>query len=165
MKKYILFILTVVLTFTVSAKKITKVSDLKGDFNSIHEIDFSNCGITDFPLDILKCKNLQKLNLSNNGFVKMPRQFGRLKALKELNLSHNQNISPFDLKLILDSAKFELEYLSLSNCALFFLPNSIAKQNKLIGLDVSENYIQRLPYEMMELNKFLESRNKYTGNE
>ena len=66
MKKFSLIISCLLLTVSSIAKKITNVSELKGDFNQITEIDFSNKGIIDFPLDILKCKNLKALNLSNN---------------------------------------------------------------------------------------------------
>ena len=153
MKKFSLIISCLLLTVSSIAKKITNVSELKGDFNQITEIDFSNKGIIDFPLDILKCKNLKALNLSNNGFVKMPKQLSKLTKLKSLDLSENQNMSPYSLKMILDSSKFQLESLSIANCALFFLPNSIANQAELKDLDISSNYIRKLPYEMMQLNR------------
>lgn len=136
-----------------SAIKITSLSEINGNELLITEIDLSNRGIVEFPEIILQCKNLETLSLRKNGFVELPLELGKLEHLKKLDLSENQNISPLQLNDLFDSCVFELEELYLEDCALFFLPEGIAKQESIAVLDISDNYIQTLPYAMMHMNR------------
>jgi Leucine-rich repeat (LRR) protein len=133
--------------------RITDVSEIEGKEEEITEIDLSNKGLTEFPSEILSCKNLKWLDLSNNGFVKVPTSLGELKSLKHLDLSENQNLSQFDLMYIFDSCSFELKSLNLASSGLFFLPDGVALQGDLRSLDLSGNYLTVLPYSMMSMSK------------
>jgi hypothetical protein len=152
MKHIVLIIILVIGSINASAIKITNLSEIKGNELNITEIDLSNKGLIEFPKIILACKNLQKLNLSNNGFVDIPIQLSRLEHLDDLNFSQNQNLSPIDLDVLFQKSTFKLEKLNLEDCALFYLPEAIAKHRSIIELDISDNYIRVLPYSMMLLN-------------
>lgn len=138
-------------SLNASAIKITSLSDINGNELLITEIDLSNQGLVEFPEKILACKNLQSLTLTKNGFVNVPIELGMLENLTKLDISENQNVSPLDLVNLFDSCQFRLEELNISDCALFFLPEGVAKQNELVRLDISSNYIKVLPYMMMRM--------------
>ncbi|UKN03337.1 leucine-rich repeat domain-containing protein [Paracrocinitomix mangrovi] len=157
MKKVAFTLFVVCLVSTSKAIKVTSIEQIKGNSVSVTEIDLSNKGIVEFPNEILACKNLQVLNLSNNGFVTIPWQVGKLANLKVLDLSENQNISPRSLDALLDSAKFQLREVNLENCALFYLPEGVARHEKLERINASNNYISVLPYKMMHLTKLEEA--------
>ena len=158
MKLVLSLVIAVLFCQSSVALKITNLSDLKGNELIVTEIDFSNKGLIVFPLEILKCKNLETLNLSNNGLVDLPVELSGLVNLKSLNLSMNQGLSPTDLDLVMQSAKFQLENLTLANCNLMFLSDAISKHKNLTRIDVSGNRLTSLPYSMMEMDK-LESIN------
>jgi len=121
--------------------------------SSITKIDLSNKGLTEFPIEILKYKNLVELDLSNNGLKSIPVELSELKNLKYLNLSLNQGLNQVDLKVVLNNAKFNLTVLDLSNCDLVDLPENLGNQTDLRELYLSHNNLISLPYSYTELNK------------
>lgn len=151
--KSILFLLLVLLFQVSFATKVTNLSEIQGKEETITEIDLSNKGLTVFPAEIWKCKNLQKLNLSQNGLVSIPIEITELKQLKSLNLSKNQSLNPIDLDLILAQAQFQLTELNLQGCNLIAMPESIVQHKGLQSLNVSENRFKTLPAGMMNLTK------------
>jgi len=136
-----------------NARKVTSISELVGNESAILEIDFSYKGLTNFPKEILKCKNLQKLNLSNNGLLKIPHEIGQLASLVSLDLSGNEGLNPTDLDEVFKRSTFNLIDLNLSGCSLLYLSESISNQRELEKLNVSGNRLTMLPYSMMAMNK------------
>ncbi|CAG9324739.1 unnamed protein product [Blepharisma stoltei] len=52
-------------------------------------LDLSNSGLTSWPSDLLKMKQIEDLNLSNNSLTNIPENISDLSALKNLNISNN----------------------------------------------------------------------------
>src|SRR5690606_26700805 len=114
--------------------------------SEITEIDFSNKGLSEFPKEILKCKNLVSLNLADNGIIRLPIALAQFKHLESLNLSGNQSLSFVDLDELFKNAAFQLNELSLNDCELGFLPQEIGRQKQLKKLEVRGNILNNLPY-------------------
>ncbi|MFX1266545.1 MAG: leucine-rich repeat domain-containing protein [Promethearchaeota archaeon] len=111
-------------------------------------IGLFNCGLTNFPEQILKFKSLQKLNLADNKLETIPESISELRNLKKLNLSMNK------LNSIPESIG-KLEFLinvTLEQNQLKSLPESIGNLKKLKKLNLSENNLKNLPNNIGNLN-------------
>lgn len=154
MMKVSLLLITLLTSVTSSfALKITERSQIKGHELEITEIDLSNKGISEFPMEILGCENLVSLHLSDNGIINIPLGLKDLINLKELNFSNNQGISYGDLGDVFAGAAFRLEILNLANCEIGFLPQEIGKLKTLKKLNISGNLLNNLPYSIIQLSK------------
>ena len=140
-------------SFNLSAQTLTDLKALNGNELGLTNIDLSNSGLTEFPTDILKCKNLKSLNLSNNGLKDLPAELGKLKELVNLDLSENEDIDSDDLKNVFGTAEFELKNLNLSGCDLIAVPDEIALQTNIRTLNLSRNNLTSLPYGFISLGK------------
>ena len=124
-------------------------------------------GLTEFPIELLQCKNLRKLNLSHNQINIIPKEISKLKYLRNLDISHNRikilysgicNL-PFLEVFIANNnnlKKFpeqigllqKLKKLSLASNQLDALPDSIYTLHSLTHLDISANKFQEFPYQI-----------------
>ncbi|MFX0018561.1 MAG: hypothetical protein ACFFAF_07510 [Candidatus Hermodarchaeota archaeon] len=111
-------------------------------------IGLFNCGLTNFPEQILKFKSLQKLNLADNKLETIPESISELRNLKKLNLSMNKlNSIPESI------GKLEfLKNVTLEQNQLKSLPESIGNLKKLKKLNLSENNLKNLPNNIGNLN-------------
>jgi len=131
------------------------------------KIDLSNKGLTEFPMELLDCKNLRKLNLSHNKIKVIPKEISQLKYLKNLDISHNQIKVLYakicDLKyleiLIANNNQLKkfpeqvellkkIKKLSLANNQLEALPDIIFSLPDLKSLDISNNKFKEFPYQI-----------------
>ncbi|MGB5911593.1 MAG: leucine-rich repeat domain-containing protein [Promethearchaeia archaeon] len=131
-----------------------------------------NCGLTNFPEQILKFKSLQKLNLADNKLETIPESISVLRNLKKLNLSINKlNSIPesigkleFLKNVALEQNQLEslpesignlknLKILNLSENKLKNLPNNIGNLISLKKLNLKANQLNRIPESIGELNE------------
>ncbi|WP_372367489.1 leucine-rich repeat domain-containing protein [Candidatus Uabimicrobium sp. HlEnr_7] len=111
------------------------------------EISLANKNLTEFPMEVLQCKKLQKLDLRNNQFSTLPSEIVQLTNLQTLHLSNNQfnAIPPEILQLT------NLRILYLSNNQLSTLPTKILQLANLRVLFLSSNQLSTLPSEILQL--------------
>ena len=149
-----LFLFFLLITTSLSfGREVKNLSELSKKPLSITKIDLSNKGLTEFPFQILECKNVVEINLSNNGITKLPLGVSMLEKLKNLNLSTNQGLDINSLDLILKDAVFELTSINLANCDLIFCADELGKQTTLKNIDLSHNNLKTLPYSYTKLNQ------------
>lgn len=99
--------------------------------------------LTDFPLAVFACVNLQTLDLSYNALTTLPtRGFERLGNLESLNLSHNQLL---DIPPSFCGCCPKLRHLNLSSNVLTHLPSTLGNLAQLQILKVRRNALERLP--------------------
>ena len=134
-------------------------------------IGLFNCGLTNFPGQILKFKSIQKLNLADNKLETIPESISELRNLRKLDLSINKlNSIPesigkleFLKKLGLEHNQLEslpesignlknLKNLNLKENKLENLPNNIGKLISLKKLNLKENQLNHIPESIGELN-------------
>jgi Leucine-rich repeat (LRR) protein/protein-tyrosine phosphatase len=119
-------------------------------FDELEEINLGHNDIADsIPEGILKFQDkLKILELEKTNLTKFPTSILQLYALKSLNLNENpiKELPSQDLMFQLSS----LETLSLSKCELKQWAN-INHQVKLKTLNLSENQIVSIPYEVKSL--------------
>lgn len=123
------------------------------------KIDLSNKGLLEFPLELLKCKNLRKLNLSGNHIKTIPKEINCLKYLQNLDISNNEINS---LYANLFSLKF-LEVLIIKGNRLKKIPEQLKSLQKLKRLSLAGNQLETLPSEMTlpQLKHLDISKNKF----
>jgi len=104
-------------------------------------IGLFDCGLTNFPKQLLKFKSLQKLNLADNKLETIPESISELRNLKKLDLSINKLNS-------LPESIGDLEFLKnlvLEQNQLESLPESIGNLKNLKRLNLRENQLKNLP--------------------
>ncbi len=135
-------------------------------------IGLFNCGLTNFPDQILKFKSLQKLNLADNKLEIIPESISELRNLKKLDLSINKlNSIPesigkleFLKNVALEQNQLEslpasignlknLKIFNLSENKLKNLPNNIGNLVSLKKLNLKANQLNRIPESIGELNE------------
>ncbi|MFW9946307.1 MAG: hypothetical protein ACFFDX_05705 [Candidatus Odinarchaeota archaeon] len=135
-------------------------------------IGLFNCGLTNFPEQILKFKSLEKLNLADNKLETLPEAISELRNLKKLDLSINklnsipESIGKLELlkSLVLEQNQLEslpksignlknLKILNLSENKLKNLPNNIGNLISLKKLNLKANQLNRIPESIGELNE------------
>ena len=156
MKLCLFFTCVILYNFSALALVVTDRSEIDGNESDITEIDLSNKGLSEFPMEILQCKNLISLNLSDNGIINIPIELSKLEQLKTLDLSGNQGVSYADLGELFNHAVFRLQNLDLADCEMGFIPQEIGKLKTLKTLDVSGNMLNNLPYTSIQLSKLEE---------
>jgi len=134
-------------------------------------IGLFNCGLTNFPEQILKFKSLEKLNLADNKLETLPESISELRNLKKLDLSINKlNSIPesigkleFLKSLVLEQNQLEslpesignlknLKVLNLRENKLKNLPNNIGNLISLKKLNLKANQLNHIPESIGELN-------------
>lgn len=56
----------------------------------VRELDMTRSGLSFFPQEILKLRNLVELNLSHNSIGSIPRDIGKLTKLRVIKLGYNR---------------------------------------------------------------------------
>lgn len=106
-------------------------------------------GLTEFPNEIFKFKNLRQLDLGNNKISSIPANIGDLEKLEVLNLERNKFVmlskSIGDLHA--------LRYLDLGMNAVQALPFEIGELRNLEFLQIWANEVTALPRSMEKLHK------------
>lgn len=117
--------------------------------DKVYRLDLGRKKLKNFPMEILKLKNLQELDLSKNKFDSLPEQIGVLVNLQILNLSGNR------LQYLPDSIGElkNLKKLVGSRNNLVALPKSIGNLQNLEILDLWENDLSGFPEELSKLKK------------
>nr|CAB3262568.1 uncharacterized protein LOC100180427 [Phallusia mammillata] len=135
---------------SLKAHFISSLPDLHPLAHSLVYLNLSFNEFSDFPQEILFCRDLHVLKLRDNPLRDIPADISRLHRLRTLILSFcclsALPISLFSLK--------SLEFLDLSYNKLTFLPNEIQKLENLRFLNVEGNELPGLPCGLLRLNLF-----------
>src|ERR1035437_2244363 len=67
----------------------TNLSKALRNSDKVYKLNLSNKGLTEFPVEILKLKELRYLILDSNQITNIPSQINDLQKLKYLSLSNN----------------------------------------------------------------------------
>ena len=129
-----------------------------------------NCGLKDFPQEILRLKFLKHLSLRRNNIGHLPKEIGFLSNLEYLDLRLNNletlpnaigllpklknlNISSNKLKTIPDSIgdMLMLKNLNLSNNDLTSIPKTIENLYSLKSLHLKANHWRTIPENVKKL--------------
>lgn len=107
-------------------KVYTSLPEALKEPEKVRALDLGDQKIKNFPPEIFRFPNLQKLVLNGNELKSLPEEIGRLKNLVWLDLYNNQ---------------------------LSALPNSFGQLQQLIYLDLGWNNFRQIPEEIFELKK------------
>lgn len=103
--------------------------------------------LKEFPMDIVKFKNLQYLDLGRNNLKALPPELGGLGSLQVLILSRNSIESlPYEIGQLKS-----LKILNVNQNELSSLPKTIGDLEKLEYLDLWSNNIDDFPDELKKL--------------
>lgn len=108
--------------------------------------------LTEFPAELTKLVNLEKLDLSMNLLWELNPDRIQLPALKELNLANNPGISVIDLEGIGKSFP-GLKNLDLSNNQIRHLGLGIRELERLEHINLGRNFIEFMPEVLGELRE------------
>lgn len=119
-----------------------------------NRLDLKNCGLKEFPLEVLNCPDLMFIDLSNDiycdnenrNIIKViPDEIKRLKKLSRLDISNNTiSIVPESISQLKN-----LKYLNLSNNEIRDLPSDVANLENLEELYLEGNPFDMLPPEIV----------------
>lgn len=145
----------------------TSLSKALRNADKVYKLNLSNKELKEFPIEILKLKELRYLSLDSNQLSNIPPQINELQKLKYLSLSHNSiqelpsTIGDLtELKfLYLDYNKIsvlpsgffklaQLEELFINNNNLVEIPAGIKVLKELEGLIASNNQLEKIPDEI-----------------
>lgn len=152
-----IFILTPVLFFaqTIEKKKIDtayiykSIEDALVHPNQVFHLKLKRKKLKEFPLDILKLKNLVTLDLTKNKISSIPYKIKELKHLKTLKLNKNKfTVFPKAICLVTS-----IERLEINNNSIVEIPKEIEKLKNLIYLDMWSNELAIFPKELSKLYK------------
>lgn len=124
--------------------------------DSVQKLDLSKKKLTDFPLEIMKLKNLKVLNLGKNKIRLIPKEIGELQQLEDLILTGNKlTVLPEEIGLLKN-----LRRLDLSRNDIVSLPPEVGKLQNLEVLDLWDNELSDLPDEIRNLTslRYLDMR-------
>lgn len=130
---------------------------LKIEYAKKHDIgllELRNCGLLEFPKEILECKNLVSINLGNDDYClpemrnqieSIPDEIINLTKLAKLDISNNS------LRTVCESlTKLKgLQYLHLNGNKLKEIPSKLVTMPSLIKLLLDDNPFEMLPPEIV----------------
>lgn len=157
-KNLILYLLLYLGNYQLKAQN--SYNDLEKALQNIEKVEIlnlSNQSLTQFPLEIIKFKNLHTLNISQNELEDLPMEISQLTQLKILDVSSN-HFQSFP-KVILELR--QLEDLNLTGkyrieedkILIQNIPNEISQLTHLKILNLSKQGIELLPQSIQQLNK------------
>lgn len=129
-------------TVDVSKKMVYhSLSKALRNADKVYRLNLSNKELTEFPIEILKLKELRYLILDSNQITNIPFQINELKKLKYLSLSNN-NIQevPSSLGDLID-----LRFLYLDYNKITVLPSGFFKLANLEELFINNNKLVEIP--------------------
>ena len=125
-------------------------------------MDLSHCKLTEFPIEILKFKEMKELNLSYNHLTTIPPEIGQLVNLQRLDLTFNKFTSiPPEIGHLVN-----LQVLYLSINQLTSIPPELRQLINLQNLALSFNNLTSIPPEigkLVNLQKLSLSYNQLTS--
>ena len=141
---------------TISEEVIERIEEAKRTHAA--ELDLSNFGLTDFPLEILELTNLEYLDLDGNAILALPEGIGNLTNLSYLDLDNNL------LETLPESIGnlTNLEYLNLAGNKIAALPEGIGNLTNLSTLDLDNNPLETLPESIGNLTNLTSLSLDYT---
>lgn len=99
----------------------------------VRELDMSRSGLSTFPREILKLRNLVELDLSHNSIGDIPREISKLTKLKTIKIGHNRLMRiPTEISFLQD-----LSELYVNNNQLTSAPHV----RRLKVVDLNCNYL------------------------
>lgn len=112
------------------------------------ELHLTNQNLNEFPIDILKLKNLKYLILDSNSISDIPTQIGILNELVSISLTNNK------IKTIPKSlgSLIKLKYLFLDFNEIQSLPSELFNLPNLEVLYINNNQINKIPISIKYLN-------------
>jgi len=163
MKKFILFIFFLAISFMVKAQLLDSVGLSQSyEYTSLEEalkspekvtvLSLKRKKLTIIPSEIYLFTNLQILNLQKNKIDEIPTEIKQLKLLQELNMSNNhiEKLSPAIGELQ------NLRILNLSKNPLSEIPQEISKLKKLEQLILWSTEVTEFPYSIKYLAETLQ---------
>lgn len=111
------------------------------------ELDLSNCGLREFPREVLKCTKLTNLDLSNNDIDEIPPEIAQLKHLERLYLDKN-NLTRLPPEL---GCLWNLRLLSVNDNNLVEIPETLRYLFNLKTLLLSGNNLTSIPKSVLRL--------------
>ena len=127
---------------------------------NVYKLDLSKKKLKEFPIEILKLKELRYLILDSNQVTSIPSQINELKKLEYLSLSHN-NIQNLPSSL---GELTELRFLYLDYNKISVLPVKFFLLVKLKVLFINNNTLIEIPPEIKvfrELKRLVASNNQF----
>ena len=137
----------------LSQNEIKSIPDEISKLSNLEELDLSINKIKSIPNAITKLSNLKALNLSDNKIKSIPDEISKLRNLEVLNLSGNK------IELIPDSICYlrnKLTYLDLSYNQIQSLPHQIGNLSGLKRLYLASNKLRNIPNSMEHLTRLEE---------
>ena len=135
--------------YTLKLKCFTSIEKALEMPDSVFCLKLRRKGLTEFPTEIFRFKNLRQLDLGNNKIAAIPDNIGELKKLEVLNIERN--------KLVILSKSIgdlpSLRYLDLGMNSIQALPFEIGKLGNLEFLQIWANEVTALPRSMEKLHK------------
>ncbi|MEO1396580.1 MAG: COR domain-containing protein [Cyanobacteria bacterium J06634_5] len=120
----------------------------------VSELDLSDKGLTELPVELFQLQNLTQLDLSSNQLTSVPKELGQLQNLIQLNLSSNQLTSvPKELGWLQN-----LTQLRLYRNRLTSVPKELSLLQNLIQLDLSGNKLTSIPETLCWLKNLTQLR-------
>lgn len=119
-------------------------------FKNLIELELNNNNIEEIPLWIKKLTNLQKLEVRSNKLTSIPEDVFFLPFLKELDLWGNQITS---FPLLSENKSIPLENLNLSMNMFNELSESILRLNHLKKLRLENNQFIKIPSIVFKMNQ------------
>ena len=111
------------------------------------EVDLHKCNLTEFPMKLLKFKDIKVLDLSYNKIISIPPEIGQLVNLQVLNLSNNNLTSiPPELGQLVNLQELDLSYNQLTS-----IPTEIGQLTNLQVLSLYRNKLTYIPPEIGQL--------------
>jgi Leucine-rich repeat (LRR) protein len=125
----------------------TSIEDALKDPDKVIKLELRKKKLKEFPVEILKFKNLQYLDLSKNNIKELPPEIDSLQNLQIFIISKNELESlPKEIGEL-----HQLQYLNANNNELSSLPVQIANLSNLKNLDLWSNNVDKFPSEMKYL--------------
>lgn len=141
----------------LTALKALTFTSLSGQFpvnfcliNSLKSIDLGYSNFEDFPQEIIKLQNLEKLKLNFNENLQLANLFiklSKISTLKSLDLSFCKLMILPDEIALLD----QVETLNVSGCYLTTLPTHIEDMVSLQNINLTHNQFKGVPKVLYQL--------------
>jgi len=118
-------------------------------FKNLEMLDLSDNALNEVPVDIDQLSNLRFFDISKNNIEELPASFSRLKNLSSIYLGGNPSLN---VEQIIETIPSEnIRQLDLQNDNIVSIPKSISRFKNLEKLNLSGNPIAELPLELSSL--------------
>lgn len=157
-------------TLIISETSIKKLPKKINDLVHLKTINWKKSEVSLRSIKLKKNTTVERIYFQGNGMTKVPRRIGKFKALEVIDLSKNElkvipklkrlkNLHTVILSenpIQLTESRFnriaQIDKLRLNNCKIDTLPPSLFALNKLVDLQLAENYISTVPNSISQLH-------------